>query len=157
MRTVFSLDENVIPDYGHPVSPQKALAPEISTWPDEKPQLIGSTCGACGATVFPVQDHCPKCSGAEMSEVLLPRRGTIVAWTTQGFPPGAPYAGPTGKDFVPFGVGLVQLGDVIRVEGRLTENDPAKLQFGQEVELTMIPFTTDAEGNEVVTFAFQPV
>ncbi|MFB1298024.1 Zn-ribbon domain-containing OB-fold protein [Mycobacterium sp. pW049] len=136
---------------------QRALAPEISTWPAENPQLIGSECGACGATVFPVQDHCPKCSSAEMAEVLLPRRGTVIAWTTQGFPPGAPYAGPTGKDFVPFGVGLVQLGDTIRVEGRLTENDPAKLTFGQEVELTMIPFTTDADGNEVVTFAFQPV
>ena len=74
-----------------------------------------------------------------------------------GLPPGAPYAGPTGDDFVPFGVGLVQLGDVIRVEGRLTENDPAKLKFGQQVELTMIPFTTDADGNEIVTFAFQPV
>ncbi len=94
-----------------------------------------------------------------MSDSLLPRRGTVIAWTTQGFPPGAPYAGPTGKDFVPFGVGLVQLGwtTVIRVEGRLTENDPEKLKFGQEVELTMIPFTTDADGNEVVTFAFQPV
>ena len=68
-----------------------------------------------------------------MSDVLLPRRGTLVAWTTQGFPPGLPYKGPTGKDFVPFGVGLVQLDDVIRVEGRLTENDPAKLEFGQEV------------------------
>ena len=137
--------------------PQKALAPEISTWPEENPQLIGSQCGTCSATVFPVQDHCPKCSGPELSRVLLPRRGTVLAWTTQGFAPGAPYAGPTGKEFVPFGVGLVQLGDVIRVEGRLTENDPAKLQFGQEVELTMIPFTTDDEGNEVVTFAFQPV
>ncbi len=96
-----------------------------------------------------------------MAELLLPRTGTLVAWTTQGFPPGAPYAGPTGKEFVPFGVGLVQLGTeddaVIRVEGRLTENDPAKLEFGQDVELTMIPFTTDADGNEVVTFAFQPV
>ena len=58
---------------------------------------------------------------------------------------------------MPFGVGLVQLGDVIRVEGRLTENDPAKLQFGQEVELTMVPFTADADGNEIVTFAFQPI
>ena len=47
--------------------------------------------------------------------------------------------------------------DVIRVEGRLTENDPAKLQFGKEVELTMVPFTTDEDGNEIVTFAFQPV
>jgi uncharacterized OB-fold protein len=138
-------------------SQQIALAPEISTWPDEDPQLIGSTCGKCGATTFPVQQRCPKCSSGEMSDVLLPRRGTLVAWTTQGFPPGAPYKGPTGKDFVPFGVGLVQLDDVIRVEGRLTENDPAKLRFGQEVELTMIPFTTDEEGNDIVTFAFQPV
>ena len=53
-------------------------------------------------------------------------RGTLVAWTTQGFPPGAPYAGPTGKDFVPFGVGLVQLGDVIRVEGRLDRERPGQ-------------------------------
>jgi uncharacterized OB-fold protein len=92
-----------------------------------------------------------------MSDLLLPRRGTVVAWTTQGFPPGAPYVGPTGKDFVPFGVGLVQLGDVVRVEGRLTENDPAKLAFGMAVELTMVPFATDADGTDIVTFAFRPV
>ena len=60
------------------------------------------------AVVFPRQDRCPHCSAGGMSEVTLPRRGTLVAWTTQGFAPGAPYIGPTGKDFVPFGVGLVQ-------------------------------------------------
>jgi uncharacterized OB-fold protein len=113
---------------------QKALASGISTWPDYSPQLIG-----------------------DMSQVLLPRRGTLVAWTTQGFPPGPPYKGAMGKAFVPFGVGLVQLDDVIRVEGRLTENDPTKLEFGMPVELTMIPFTTDDDGNEIVTFAFKPV
>jgi uncharacterized OB-fold protein len=74
-----------------------------------------------------------------------------------GLSPWAAVQGPTGKDFVPFGVGLVQLDDVIRVEGRLTENDPAKLEFGQEVELTMVPFATDEEGNEIIAFAFQPV
>jgi uncharacterized OB-fold protein len=140
---------------------QKAIDPSISTWPEENPQLIGSQCGDCSATTFPAQDLCPRCSGSAMSETKFPRSGTLIAWTTQGFPPGAPYAGPTGDDFVPFGVGLVQLGlgedAVIRVEGRLTENDPAKLKFGQQVELTMIPFTTDADGAEIVTFAFQPV
>lgn len=29
----------------------------------------------------------PRCSGANFSELLLPRRGTLVAWTTQGFVP----------------------------------------------------------------------
>ena len=61
---------------------QKALAPEISTWPDETPQLIGSRCGNCGATTFPVQQWCPRCSGDDMTELLLPRRGTLVSWTT---------------------------------------------------------------------------
>jgi uncharacterized OB-fold protein len=134
-----------------------ALAPEISTWPDNDPQLIGSSCGACQAVTFPRQARCPQCSGGNMSDVLLPRRGTVVAWTTQGFPPGPPYAGPTGADFTPFGVGLVQLGDVVRVEGRLTESDPARLAFGMEVELTMMPLATNENGDEIITFAFRPV
>lgn len=136
---------------------QKFIDPTISTWPQENAQLIGSGCQACSATVFPRQPRCPRCSAVEMGDVLLPRRGTVVAWTTQGFAPGPPYIGSTGKDFRPFGVGLVQLGDLVRVEGRLTESDPAKLTYGMEVELTIIPLATDAEGNEVVTFAFQPV
>lgn len=135
---------------------QTAIDPTITTWPDPQPQLVGSRCRSCSATTFPTQSRCPRCSRAEMSELLLPRRGTIVAWTTQGFPPGAPYSGPTGEDFEPFGIGLIQLGDVIRVEGRITESDPQKIEFGMEVELVMIPFTTDDNGNEVVTFAFKP-
>jgi uncharacterized OB-fold protein len=137
---------------------QKALAPEISTWPDESPQLVGTRCADCGATTFPAQPVCPACSRSNMAELPLPRRGTLVAWTTQSFLPGPPYAGrETAQDFTPFGVGLVQLEDVVRVEGRLTENDPEKLRFGMEVELTFLPFTTDDEGNQVVTFAFAPV
>jgi uncharacterized OB-fold protein len=93
-----------------------------------------------------------------MSEVALPRRGTLISWTTQGFPPVLPYAGDeTGKSFVPFGVGLVQLDDVVRVESKLTESDPARLDFGMEVELVVIPFYTDDEGDEIMTFAFAPV
>ncbi len=139
---------------------QIALAPEISTWPDENPHLIGSACGKCGATVFPVQERCPKCSaGGDVGRAAAAARhpGRV---DDPGLParPALRWA-PTGKDFAPFGVGLVQLGwtSVIRVEGRLTESDPAKLQFGMEVELTMVPFYTDDDGNEIVTFAFQPV
>lgn len=136
----------------------RALAPEVSTWPDENPQLIGSRCAACGATTWPKQDHCPRCSRPDMAELLLPRRGTLVAWTTQGFVPKLPYAGSeTAKTFEPFAVGLVQLGDVVRVEARLTESDPAKLRFGMDVELTMVPFYVDEDGTEIITWAFQPV
>lgn len=136
---------------------QKALAPEISTWPEENFQLIGSQCGTCGETQFPVQTQCSNCSAQEMTEVLLPRDGTIITWTSQTFFPAYPYIGTEAPaDFVPFGVALVQLGDMIRIEARLTEPDMDAIDFGQKVELTMVPFTTDADGNEIMTFAFQP-
>jgi uncharacterized OB-fold protein len=135
----------------------KALAPDVSTWPDENPQLIGSRCDDCSATTWPTQSHCPRCSGPNMSETLLPRRGTIVAWTTQGFAPMMGYGGAeTGADFEPFGIALVQLGDVVRVEAKLTENDPAKLKIGMDVELVFVPFFVDADGDEVMTIAFAP-
>ena len=135
---------------------QKPIA-EVFSWPDEEPHLIGGRCSECAATTFPMQSRCPRCGRTSMAELPLPRQGTLVSWTTQGFPPVLPYAGdPTGSSFVPFGVGLVQLGDVVRVESRLTESDPEKLDFGMEVELTIVPFYTDEDGDEIVTFAFAP-
>jgi len=93
-----------------------------------------------------------------MAEHLLARRGRLWAWTTQGFPPPSPpYAGPLGEDFVPFGVGYVELGGEVKVEARLTESDPDSLAAGLEMELVVIPFGSDPEGNDVVTFAFKPV
>src|SRR4051795_10061294 len=134
---------------------QKPIA-DIFTWPDENPQLIGSRCDKCSAATFPAQTRCPRCS-TEMDELKLPRRGTLVAWTTQGFAPVLPWAGdPTGASFEPFGVGLVQLDDIVRVEGRLTESDPTKLEFGMDVELAIVPFYVDETGDEVLTFAFAP-
>jgi uncharacterized OB-fold protein len=91
-----------------------------------------------------------------MAEHLLPRRGRLWAWTTQEFPPPSPpYAGPTGNAFVPYGVGYVDLGGEVKVETRLTEM--TGLKTGMEMELVLIPFRTDNDGNEVVTFAFRPV
>ncbi|MEV0357354.1 OB-fold domain-containing protein [Nocardia sp. NPDC050697] len=136
----------------------KALAAEVSTWPEDNPQLIGSRCGTCAATTWPRQSRCPRCSGPEMADLLLPRTGTLIAWTTQGFVPKLPYAGKENADnFQPFGVGLVQLGDDVRVETRLTESDPEVLRFGMDVELTFVPLYVDDAGEEVMTCAFQPV
>jgi uncharacterized OB-fold protein len=92
-----------------------------------------------------------------MAEHRLPRRGRLWAWTTQSFPPPPPYAGPTGKDFVPFGVGYVELGGEVKVEAHLTTADPDALRTGMEMELVLVPFRTDDDGNEVMTFAFRPV
>jgi uncharacterized OB-fold protein len=136
---------------------QVPIAEGIFTLGSE-PQLIGSRCTACGIVTFPTQDSCPRCPSTEMAEHMLARRGRLWAWTTQDFPPPSPpYAGPSGRAFVPFGVGYVELPGEVKVETRLTVSDPDVLVHGMEMELTLVPFRTDDDGNEVVTFAFRPV
>jgi uncharacterized OB-fold protein len=132
------------------------VAEGVFTWPSDDPRLLGSRCSACGIVTFPAQDSCPRCASTEMTGRPLPRRGRLWAWTTQEFPPPSPpYAGATGDAFVPYGVGYVELGDELKVETRLTET--SGLRIGMEMELVLVPFRTDAAGNEVVTFAFRPV
>jgi uncharacterized OB-fold protein len=134
------------------------VANGIFTWPAEEPQLIGSRCTACGIVTFPAQESCPRGAATAMEEQLLARRGRLWAWTTQNFPPPSPpYAGPTGDAFVPYGVGYVELPGEVKVETRLTEADPDALREGMEMELVVVPFRTDDEGNEIMTFAFRPV
>lgn len=132
------------------------VAAGLFTWPAQDPQLIGSRCSPCGIVTFPVQESCPRCASTGMAEHLLPRRGRLWAWTTQEFPPPSPpFAGPTGDDFAPFAIGYVELPGAVRVETRLTET--SSLRHGMEMELAVVPFRTDDDGNEIVTFAFRPV
>ncbi len=127
------------------------------TWPDDQPQLIGGRCAGCGSVTFPQPPSCARCGSVEVERHLLPCEGTLWTFTTQGFLPKEPYAsGETMETFRPYGVGIIQLGDEVRVESRLTEADPAKLDFGMAMELVVVPFRTDADGTEVMTYAFAP-
>jgi uncharacterized OB-fold protein len=84
-----------------------------------------------------------------VERILLPRSGTLWTWTTQGFEPKPPYVGGPGE-FAPYAVGYVELPGALRVEGRLTESDPARLRIGQSMEVVAI------EQGGVRTYAFAP-
>jgi uncharacterized OB-fold protein len=139
------------------VSTTVALPEGVFTWPSDEPQLIGGRCDDCGTVTFPLTSSCARCGSTAVAEHLLPRRGRLFTWTTQEFLPKEPYAGgETMETFRPYGVGLVQLGDEVKVEARLTEGDASKLAFDLEVELVVVPFREDGDST-VVTFAFAPV
>ena len=109
-------------------------------------QLIGGRCGACGEPHFPLLGTCPYCSADEVERVALSAEGSLWAWTAVTAPP------PGYEGEVPFGFGVVELPEGLRVITRLTEADPARLRFGQAMQLEIVPLQ---EG--VVTYAFAPV
>ena len=130
----------------------------LFTWlPDESTplRLIGSECAACGLVSFPAAPDCVRCARTDSKERLLADRGTLWTYTTQDFrPPSPPYDGP--EAFEPYAVGYIELPGELLVEARLTEPDPDKLRIGQEMRLTLVPYTVQEDGTEVMTFAFAP-
>lgn len=121
----------------------------LFTWPSDEPRLIASE--RDGVLSFPAQPGDP--------ERLLGTRGTLWAFTTQQFrPPSPPYDGnDTAETFEPYALGYVELPGELLIQARFTENDPAKLIIGQEMELRIVPYTTREDGTEVLTYAFAPV
>lgn len=137
---------------------QAPFAPNVFEWPSATPRLLGGRCSECSAVTFPQQSSCARCGSTSVESHPLPRLGTLWTFTTQDFLPKEPYAsGETQETFRPYGVGMVQLGDEVKVEARLTENDPAKLRIGMDVELVIVPFRVEPDGTEIMTYAFAPV
>lgn len=143
------------------------VADGVFTWPAEEPRLVASRCRSCGLVSFPVSSPCLRCAGSDVADLLLSPAGTLWTFTTQGFrPPSPPYDGTDGAGggdgdgtssaFMPYAVGCVEFPEGIVVEGRLTEPDPARLRIGQPMRVAVVPYTRDADGRDVLTFAFAP-
>ena len=133
------------------------IADGLFTWPSDNPALLASRCRQCGIATFPAAESCMACSGQDVSIEELPHKGTLWTWTVQQFMPKSPYhSNETPETFKPYGVGYVELPGGVRVEGRLTENDPQKLHIGMEMELLFDTYRVEDNGDEVISFFFKP-
>jgi uncharacterized OB-fold protein len=116
-----------------------------------KVALLGGRCSDCGRYHFPLASRCPYCGSAAVTEVRLSDRGTVWGWTAvTTAPPG--YNGP-----VPFGFGVVELPEGLRVITRFEEPDPDRLAFGMAVELTIVDVGTNDDGDPISTYSFSPI
>lgn len=119
--------------------------------PDGSIVLVGGYSPSSGRTHFPRVAACPYTGADDVEEVELPTEGTLWGWTAvTAAPPG--YAG-----VVPFGFGIVELTNGLRVITRLTVAEPDALTFGQPMRLVADPLHTEEDGTTVITYAFAPL
>jgi uncharacterized OB-fold protein len=116
----------------------------VEVAPDGSVTLLGGYSPSSGRYHFPRAAACPYTGATDVEAVRLSRVGTLWAWTAvTAAPPG--YEGS-----VPYGFGIVELiEEHLRIVTRLREPNPARLEFGQQVELVADPLP-----GEVVTWAF---
>jgi len=121
------------------------------------PRLIGSRCVDCGTPHFPRSPVCrnPRCNGRTVEDVHLSTRGELWSFTIQHYKPPPPMR--FDDPFVPYGIGLVDLPEGLRILSMLSSPEPERLKIGMAVELVLEPLYHDDEGNEVITWKFRPV
>lgn len=116
------------------------------------PYLEGSRCQNCGAVFIGERDNCSSCGARDQMETIqLSNKGELYVFSIvfRSFP---------GIE-VPYVSAIVDLEGGGTVKGNLinVDPDPEKIQMGMPVELVYKTAPRkDAEGNEYLTYYFQP-
>ncbi|HEX6235844.1 MAG TPA: OB-fold domain-containing protein [Acidimicrobiales bacterium] len=136
--------------------------PAVEGWftLDGDPALLGTRCRACGTVVFPpATGFCrnPHCSGTELDEVRLSRRGRVWSYTDARYAPPPPYV-PRTDPFEPFALAAVELeAEGIVVLGQVADGYGVDdLAVGAPVELVIEPLFVE-DGIERVTWRWRPL
>ena len=115
----------------------------------DPPGLLGTRCAACGNHAFPRTAVCPYCGSASVADAILSGTGALWLWTTvTAAPPG--YSGE-----VPFGFGIVELPEGVRVITRLAVPDDSYVE-GLPMRLQIVPLHVTDGGEAVETWEFAP-
>jgi uncharacterized protein len=115
--------------------------------------LMGSRCTRCAETTLGRSSSCQNCGSEELVSIPLDTSGTLWTYTVVRHRPPGDYRGP--EQFVPFGLGLVELAQGLRVLTPIS-GDVERLSIGQRLtfEPTIVPGGDD---EEVVAFQFVDV
>ncbi|MBI1818399.1 MAG: Zn-ribbon domain-containing OB-fold protein [Deltaproteobacteria bacterium] len=117
----------------------------------DPPRLLGGRCEVCRRYHFPAQSSCPYCAADDCVAVPLSEHGTLYLYTVvRNAPPGF-------RGTAPYGFGVVELPEGVRIISPLTEARLDALRIGMPVRLRIAPLFTDDDAREVLSYAFEPV
>jgi uncharacterized protein len=114
-------------------------------------RLAGCKCADCGETSLGERPICPNCGRDGVMTIPLGNVGTLWSFTVIRHRPPGDYRGPT--PFAPFGLGLVELPEGLRV---LSPIDCAIDTLTIGLPLRFKPYVRHDPDRDVVAFAFEP-
>lgn len=120
------------------------------------PRLIGSRCAGCATLYFPEAFTCrnPDCYDKRPVRELLPDRGALESFTIQRYRPPPLFR---MDDWSPYGIGLIDLGQGLKVMGMLTDHPPETFHIGMAVRIVIEKLYTDEDRGPVLTYKFAPL
>lgn len=117
--------------------------------------LLATRCRSCEAIYFPRCTSCrnPDCDAKAVEDWALPRQGTLYSYTIQRYQPPSLFR---MDDWHPYAIGLIDLGEGVRVMGMLDSIELDEIAIGMPMRLASRALYRDSEGREVRTYAFVP-
>jgi uncharacterized protein len=132
---------------------QRYVADNLIVGAEDGARLLGGRRKSDGRVVFPFPEGADQ---GQYEPFPLSKHGTLWSYTVQRFRPKPPYDGPgDDSDFEPYAVGYVELPGEIIVESRIVGN-PERLEIGMPMTFTLLPYRRDADGADVLTYAYRP-
>ncbi len=119
--------------------------------PLENVRLAGSKCDDCREVALGTVTSCPNCAGTSMKPVTLAGEGTLWTYTVIRSRPPGDFKGPS--PFEPFGEGLVELPDGIRVLSPLAGKVDSFF-IGMKMKFEAHKLYQNADGADVIAFRF---
>ena len=96
---------------------------------EQRYNLVGTECLACGAKQFPPRPVCPGCNSREVQPFAFSGQGEVYSYSTL-------FQAPLGYEgFIPYTVALVKLEEGPLVTAQLTDMDNNVAQVGMKVEM----------------------
>jgi uncharacterized OB-fold protein len=115
----------------------------------DPPALLGTRCDECGHHAFPRASTCPYCGSERVVDTRLSGTGFLRGWTEVTTAP------PGFHGDVPFGFGIVELPEGLRVITRLAAPVDG-YTYGLAMHLRIVPLHTADDGTQIETWEFAP-
>ena len=115
------------------------------------PGLYAGTCPRCDSLHFPASTSCPYCGSEKCKTQIVGKTGTLYLATVVTAPP------PGYHGDVPYGFGLVDLPEGLRVVSVIAETDPSRLRTGLPLRLGWRTLPNAEGEGDLICWQYEPL